>query len=121
MAKKKKNIGDKFEETPITLPPDQFIYQEDDVVLIGHGLGPVGSGRMTPSIISAGIFLPESLQRIRVWLEMFDLQDDHVLANRAQTLAGVISIESEKRQELFARFRETQIAKLDKYIVIDDI
>ena len=116
MAKSKKHIGDKFGETRITLPPDQFIYQEDDVILLGCEMGAGGTGKMTPRIISTGIFLPESLQNIRLWLEQFGLQTDDVLANRVQSLAGVISIDSNKRQALFARFRETQIAKLDKCI-----
>ena len=115
MGKKEKEVHDKFGKTEIILPPDQFIYEEDDIILLGYELVPGGSGRTTPLIISKTQFSPDSLKNIRTWLEKYD-QDDDILANRVQALAGVISINGEKRQKLFSKFRNIQIAKLDKYI-----
>lgn len=115
MGKKEKEVHDRFGETKILLPPDQFIYEEDDVVLLGYELVPGESGRLTPLIISKAQFSPDSLIKIRGWLEKYDLDDD-ILANRLQALAGVISIDSEMRQKLFSKFRNVQIAKLDRYI-----
>ena len=116
MAKKKIYVGDEIEARAKTLPPDKFIYQEDNVVLSGSELVPGHSGRMTPLIISPAQFSPRSLQKIRDWLKMFGLQNEDVLANLVQALAGVISIDSKMRQKLYSVFRKTQIAKLQKNI-----
>ncbi|MCH7575210.1 MAG: hypothetical protein IIA59_08810 [Candidatus Marinimicrobia bacterium] len=116
MAKGKKTIGDRVGETEIALPPDKFVYQDDDGVLLGNSLMPGSSGRMTPLIISNAQFLPKSLKKIRVWLEKYSLQKDDVLANLVQALTGVISMDSEARLEFYRVFRETQLSKVHKQI-----
>lgn len=116
MAKKKKYAGDEINTRGKILPPDQFLYEENDVVLIGSNLLPGHSGLMTPQIISPAIFLSQSLKKIRDWLITYGLQNDDVLANRVQGLASVISIDSGTRQKLYSVFRKIQLDKLQKNI-----